>query len=81
MSLLDMKDLCQHSSLLEKQGAPFKTEATVFGSDDFCADIGATRTADAEELIYARQHFVTVAKAFRLQAIDMVYINYKVSEV
>ena len=36
----------------------FKLEGFVFGSDDFCADIGAERTSDASELIYARQKLV-----------------------
>jgi len=34
-------------------------EALVFGSDDFVADIGATRTKSASELMYARQKMVT----------------------
>lgn len=55
----------------------FKLEGFVFGSDDFCADIGAERTSDASELIYARQKLVTHCKAFKLKAIDMVYIDYK----
>ena len=38
---------------------------------------GATRTPDAKELLYARQKIVTVAKAYRLQAIDLVHIDYK----
>ena len=38
---------------------------------------GATRTKDAKELIHARQSVVVNAKAFGLQAIDMVYINFK----
>lgn len=38
---------------------------------------GATRTADAKELLYARQKIVTCAKAFKLQAIDMVHIDLK----
>ena len=38
---------------------------------------GATRTKDAKELLYARQHIVTVAKAYRLQAIDLVHIDFK----
>ena len=29
------------------------------------------------ELMYARQHVILHAKAFGLQAIDMVYNNYK----
>jgi citrate lyase beta subunit len=40
--------------------------------------IGATRTPEAKELLYSRQYFVTCAKAYRLQAIDLVYINFKV---
>ena len=38
---------------------------------------GAKRSAEGSELLYARQKFVTIAKAFRLQAIDMVHIDYK----
>lgn len=38
---------------------------------------GATRTNEAKELLFARQYVVTVAKAFKLQAIDLVYIDYK----
>ncbi len=49
----------------------------MFGSDDFVADVGAVRTEDATELVYARQKVVAVAKAFQLQAIDLVYIDYK----
>ncbi|KAJ8027565.1 Citramalyl-CoA lyase, mitochondrial [Holothuria leucospilota] len=52
-------------------------EAVLFGSDDFCASIGATRTADAYELLYARQKVVATAKAFGMQAIDLVYIDFK----
>lgn len=38
---------------------------------------GATRTEDARELLYARQKVVVTTKAFGLQAIDLVYIDYK----
>lgn len=39
--------------------------------------VGATRTNAAKEIAYARQYIVMVAKAFKLQAIDIVYIDYK----
>ena len=39
--------------------------------------LGATRTKDVKELIHARQSVVVHAKAYGLQAIDMVYINFK----
>lgn len=38
---------------------------------------GATRTQDAKELLYARQKVVVTTKAFGLQAIDLVYIDYQ----
>lgn len=43
----------------------------------FSAHTGATRTKDAWELLYARQKVVVTTKAFGLQAIDLVYIDYK----
>lgn len=42
---------------------------------NFCQ--GAMRTVDATELTYARQKIVMVAKAYRIQAIDMVFTDYK----
>lgn len=38
---------------------------------------GVSRTPSNAEVLYARQHLVTVAKAFNLSAIDMVNINIK----
>jgi len=52
-------------------------ETMVFGSDDYLASIGATRTKNAQELLFARQYFVMHVKGFNLQAIDMVDINFK----
>lgn len=53
----------------------FEPVAIVFGSDDLCASLGASRTSDSLELLYARQRVVLVAKAYGLQAIDMVHID------
>lgn len=75
-SLLSLPTICRRGVELSKD-APFDLDGIVFGSDDFCADIGATRTNEARELSFARQYIVTVAKAFKLQAIDLVYIDYK----
>lgn len=47
----------------------------IFKNDVF--DLGATRTKDAKELLYARQKVVVTTKAFGLQAIDLVYIDYQ----
>ncbi|XP_042207440.1 citramalyl-CoA lyase, mitochondrial-like [Homarus americanus] len=75
-SLLSLPEICRRGVELSRD-APFELDGIVFGSDDYCADIGATRTKEAKELAFARQYVVTVAKAFKLQAIDLVYIDYK----
>ncbi|KAG8180903.1 hypothetical protein JTE90_020134 [Oedothorax gibbosus] len=75
-SLLNMQNICK-TSLEMTDDSLFRFEGVVFGSDDFCADIGATRSENGTELLTARQLFVIVAKSFKVQAIDMVHINYK----
>lgn len=74
--VLNMRAILQKATEFSAKGV-FHLDGVVFGSDDFCADIGAERTHDAQELLYARQKIVMVAKAFKIQAIDMVYIDYK----
>jgi citrate lyase beta subunit len=56
-------------------------QGVVFGAEDFTADVGATRSPEAYELLYARSAVVTHCVAFGLQAIDMVTVNFKDSEV
>lgn len=75
-ALLDLPNICRAAWELSDDSF-FVPEALVFGSDDFAADIGATRTKESSELLYARQAVVAAARAFKLQAIDMVYIDYK----
>ena len=50
-SLLQLEDICIASKKLESQ-SPLVIEALVFGSDDFVADIGATRTKVRLDLKY-----------------------------
>ncbi|RWS04509.1 citrate lyase subunit beta-like protein: mitochondrial [Dinothrombium tinctorium] len=75
-ALLDLKDIIDRALELSEFNL-FNLEALVFGSDDFCASIGANRTKDAKEILMARQQIVLTAKAYGLQAIDIVYIDYK----
>lgn len=42
---------------------------------------GAQRTKDAQEVLVARQQIVLMCKAFKVQPIDMVYIDYKGEEL
>merc|ERR1711915_1106662 len=67
-SLLSFKEICDHAKSMEA----LTIDGAVFGSDDFCADLGISRTSEGAELLYARQRFVTVVKSRRLQAIDAV---------
>ncbi|CAB4069621.1 CLYBL [Lepeophtheirus salmonis] len=75
LALINLNDIVK--GILQIKDAPFFPEAIVFGSDDYIANVGGTRTPEAAELIYARQKVVAVAKAYGLQAIDLVHINYK----
>lgn len=79
-AMLNLVDICRTAVELSMNSKHFEPAAIVFGSDDFCASIGATRTEDSTEILYARQKCVLVAKAFDLQAIDMVYIQFKGSK-
>lgn len=42
----------------------------IFGSEDYCADVGISRTAGDVELLFARSALVTAGKAFGLEVID-----------
>lgn len=63
--------------LAQIAGAAPRLEALIFGAEDYAGDTGATRTPEGWEVFYARSAVVTHAAAFNLQAIDMVYINFK----
>lgn len=67
-------------NLKEIAGADKRLEAIIFGGEDFAASVGATRTKEATELLYARQATVTACAAYDLQAIDIVFIDFKDSE-
>lgn len=80
VGILSLPDIIRRANEISEMGAPFLLEGIVFGSDDFLANIGGERTKEAKELLYARQKLVLVAKAFGLQAIDLVHIDYKDTE-
>lgn len=51
--------------------------ALLFAAEDYCADTGIMRTPSRRELLYTRSEIVITAKAFGLEAIDMVCVQYK----
>lgn len=65
--ILNLKEIAAHPRL----------DALIFGGEDFAVSIGATRTPEAWELFYARSAVVMHAKAFGLQAIDMVTTDFR----
>ena len=52
------------------------TDALVFGAEDLAADIGATRTDEGLEVLYARERVVIAAAANDIDAIDTVYTDF-----
>jgi citrate lyase beta subunit len=64
-------------NLKEIASADKRLEAIIFGAEDYAASIGAVRTKEATEVLYARSAVVTACAANDLQAIDMVYIDFK----
>jgi citrate lyase beta subunit len=66
--------------LKEIAEADKRLEAIIFGGEDYAASIGAVRTKLATELLYARQATVTACAANDLQALDIVYIDFKDAE-
>ena len=69
--LLNLKEIAE---------ADKRLEAIIFGGEDYAASIGAVRTKSAIELLYARQATVAACAANDLQAIDIVFIDFKDTE-
>ncbi|KAJ2504746.1 hypothetical protein IWW47_002379 [Coemansia sp. RSA 2052] len=58
-----------------------RVDALLFAAEDYCADTGITRTSSRRELYYARSVVTTTAHAFKLQAIDMVTMDFRNMDV
>lgn len=58
-----------------------RLQGLILGAEDLSADVGITRTPEAQELLYARSSLVMHAAAFGLQAIDMVQTNFTNTEL
>ena len=54
-----------------------RVDALVFGGEDLAAEIGALRTPEGVELLYARSAVVIAASAHKLQAIDSVFVEFR----
>jgi citrate lyase beta subunit len=65
-AMLALKEIACHPRL----------EALIFGGEDYAASTGATRTPEAWELFTVRSLVLMHARAFGLQAIDNVTVDY-----
>ncbi len=65
-AMLALKEIASHPRL----------DGLIFGGEDYAANVGAIRTEEAWELFTVRSLVVMHAKAFGLQAIDMVTVDY-----
>jgi len=52
-----------------------RIESVCLGGEDLAADLGVARTADSEELFYARTKVVNACKALNIEAIDTPFTD------
>lgn len=64
-------------NLKEIASADKRLDAIIFGAEDFAASVGATRSRNGWEVLYARSAVVVACAANDLQSIDMVFIDFK----
>ena len=67
-------------NLKEIAAASDRLRALIFGAEDLAADLGAVRTPEALEVLYARSTVVVHAAAYGLQAIDLVSVGWHDAE-
>jgi citrate lyase beta subunit len=65
--MLNLKEIASHPRL----------DGLIFGAEDYAVSLGAVRTSEAWEVFTARSLVVMHARAFGLQAIDMVTVDYR----
>lgn len=66
--------------LPEIAAADPRLEVLIFGAEDLAVDLGAERTPEGWEVFHGRSAVVTYAAAYELQALDMIYVDYRDAE-
>lgn len=62
-------------NLAQIANADPRLQALIFGAEDLCGDIGAQRTAQGFEVLYARSAVVIHCAAAEIQAIDTPFVD------
>ncbi|HWG92507.1 MAG TPA: CoA ester lyase [Candidatus Thermoplasmatota archaeon] len=55
--------------------ATTRLDGVMFGAEDYAADVGAKRTPSNREVLWARSQIAAVAAAFRVGALDQVFVQ------
>jgi citrate lyase subunit beta/citryl-CoA lyase len=63
--VLDAREVAAHPAV----------DACCFGAEDLAADLGATRTTEGTEVLYARERVVVAARAAGVDVVDTVYTD------
>ncbi|KAL4457554.1 hypothetical protein ABPG75_012419 [Micractinium tetrahymenae] len=74
LGLLNLRQIFE--AALEKSSL-LRLQACIFGADDFCASLGLKRQPGTDDTLFARRWVALHARAFGLQPIDQVFIDYK----
>ncbi len=67
LGLANLREIATHPRL----------DALIFGAEDYAASVGAKRSRGGQEVLYARSKVVLEAAVNELQAIDIVFVNFK----
>jgi citrate lyase subunit beta-like protein len=73
LGILSLREISKTS----QKDSKAKLDALVFALEDYSMDIEAIPTPSATELLYTHSKLVTVAKAYGIQASDMVHIDFR----
>lgn len=74
MGLLNLRQIFE--AALEQRSL-LNLEACIFGGDDYCASLGMKRQPGSDDTLFARRWVMLHARAYGLQPIDQVFIDYK----
>jgi citrate lyase subunit beta/citryl-CoA lyase len=77
LAVLESADGVLHAESIARADA---TDAVLFGAEDLAADLGASRTDEGREVLYARQRVVTAAAAAGVDAIDTLWTAFEDTE-
>lgn len=73
LALVESATGVQHADEIATADA---TDALLFGAEDFAADVGATRTDEGTEVLYARQRVVVAATGAGVDAVDTLWTDF-----